>query len=92
MVGESGPERRSAVEQSPLEEFLATAELAGTRFVAGEGLGGVGGGGGGERGRAVASGAREGSEGAGMVAGLGAAGGWLGVTLPWSLPPAPQSA
>ncbi|NXJ16510.1 LSG1 GTPase, partial [Odontophorus gujanensis] len=32
--GESGPERRSAVEQSPLEEFLATAELAGTRFVA----------------------------------------------------------
>uniref|UniRef100_A0A8V0YQJ7 Large subunit GTPase 1 homolog n=1 Tax=Gallus gallus TaxID=9031 RepID=A0A8V0YQJ7_CHICK len=34
VVGESGPERRSAVEQSPLEEFLATAELAGTRFVA----------------------------------------------------------
>ena len=50
MVGESGPERRSAVEQSPLEEFLATAELAGTRFVAGEGLGSPGGGRGGERG------------------------------------------
>ncbi|NXD76523.1 LSG1 GTPase, partial [Halcyon senegalensis] len=32
--GESGPELRSAPEQSPLEEFLATAELAGTRFVA----------------------------------------------------------
>ncbi|XP_071898431.1 large subunit GTPase 1 homolog isoform X1 [Anas platyrhynchos] len=31
---EAGPEQRSAVEQSPLEEFLATAELAGTRFVA----------------------------------------------------------
>ncbi|KAI6063199.1 Large subunit GTPase 1-like protein isoform X1 [Aix galericulata] len=31
---EVGPEQRSAVEQSPLEEFLATAELAGTRFVA----------------------------------------------------------
>ncbi|NXD13856.1 LSG1 GTPase, partial [Nothocercus nigrocapillus] len=32
--GERGAERRSAAEQSPLEEFLATAELAGTRFVA----------------------------------------------------------
>uniref|UniRef100_A0A8C3KG58 Large subunit GTPase 1 homolog n=1 Tax=Calidris pygmaea TaxID=425635 RepID=A0A8C3KG58_9CHAR len=32
--GERGPELQSAVEQSPLEEFLATAELAGTRFVA----------------------------------------------------------
>ncbi|NXV15655.1 LSG1 GTPase, partial [Cepphus grylle] len=32
--GERGPELRSAAEQSPLEEFLATAELAGTRFVA----------------------------------------------------------
>ncbi|KAM6389120.1 large subunit GTPase 1 homolog isoform 2-T2 [Pluvialis apricaria] len=31
---ERGPELRSAAEQSPLEEFLATAELAGTRFVA----------------------------------------------------------
>ncbi|NXC06461.1 LSG1 GTPase, partial [Orthonyx spaldingii] len=31
---ERGPELRSAPEQSPLEEFLATAELAGTRFVA----------------------------------------------------------
>ncbi|XP_035190728.1 large subunit GTPase 1 homolog [Oxyura jamaicensis] len=31
---DAGPEQRSAVEQSPLEEFLATAELAGTRFVA----------------------------------------------------------
>lgn len=38
MGDEAGPEQRSAVEQSPLEEFLATAELAGTRFVAGEGL------------------------------------------------------
>lgn len=37
--GERGPELRSAPEQSPLEEFLATAELAGTRFVAGEGPG-----------------------------------------------------
>lgn len=36
--GERGPELRSAAEQSPLEEFLATAELAGTRFVAGEEL------------------------------------------------------
>ncbi|NXX12835.1 LSG1 GTPase, partial [Podargus strigoides] len=34
VVGERGPELRSAAEQSPLEEFLATAELAGTRFVA----------------------------------------------------------
>ncbi|KAM6257024.1 large subunit GTPase 1 homolog [Porphyrio hochstetteri] len=32
--GERGPKLRSAAEQSPLEEFLATAELAGTRFVA----------------------------------------------------------
>ncbi|XP_051482584.1 large subunit GTPase 1 homolog isoform X1 [Apus apus] len=32
--GERGPELRSAAEQSPLEEFLATAELAGTRFEA----------------------------------------------------------
>ncbi|XP_068262437.1 large subunit GTPase 1 homolog isoform X2 [Nyctibius grandis] len=32
--GERGPELRSAAEQSPLEEFLATAELAGTRFMA----------------------------------------------------------
>ncbi|NWI20298.1 LSG1 GTPase, partial [Crypturellus soui] len=32
--GERGAEQRSAAEQSPLEEFLATAELAGTRFVA----------------------------------------------------------
>lgn len=39
--GERGPELRSAAEQSPLEEFLATAELAGTRFVAGEGPGQV---------------------------------------------------
>ncbi|NXI44104.1 LSG1 GTPase, partial [Galbula dea] len=31
---ERGPELRSAPEQSPLEEFLATAELAGTRFEA----------------------------------------------------------
>ncbi|NXX87001.1 LSG1 GTPase, partial [Urocolius indicus] len=31
---ERGPDLRSAPEQSPLEEFLATAELAGTRFVA----------------------------------------------------------
>ncbi|NWZ14274.1 LSG1 GTPase, partial [Agelaius phoeniceus] len=34
VVAERGPELRSAPEQSPLEEFLATAELAGTRFVA----------------------------------------------------------
>lgn len=34
VCGERGPELRSAPEQSPLEEFLATAELAGTRFVA----------------------------------------------------------
>uniref|UniRef100_A0A803W049 Large subunit GTPase 1 homolog n=1 Tax=Ficedula albicollis TaxID=59894 RepID=A0A803W049_FICAL len=34
VVEERGPELRSAPEQSPLEEFLATAELAGTRFVA----------------------------------------------------------
>ncbi|RMC02111.1 hypothetical protein DUI87_21274 [Hirundo rustica rustica] len=34
VVVERGPELRSAPEQSPLEEFLATAELAGTRFVA----------------------------------------------------------
>ncbi|NXU14428.1 LSG1 GTPase, partial [Pardalotus punctatus] len=34
VVTERGPELRSAPEQSPLEEFLATAELAGTRFVA----------------------------------------------------------
>ncbi|XP_054691798.1 large subunit GTPase 1 homolog [Grus americana] len=34
MGGERVPELRSAAEQSPLEEFLATAELAGTRFVA----------------------------------------------------------
>ncbi|NXU47199.1 LSG1 GTPase, partial [Turnix velox] len=34
VVGERGPELRSEAEQSPLEEFLATAELAGTRFVA----------------------------------------------------------
>ncbi|KAM6063083.1 large subunit GTPase 1 homolog isoform 2-T2 [Chlamydotis macqueenii] len=34
VAGERGPELRSAPEQSPLEEFLATAELAGTRFVA----------------------------------------------------------
>ncbi|NWI62743.1 LSG1 GTPase, partial [Todus mexicanus] len=34
VCGERGPELRSAAEQSPLEEFLATAELAGTRFVA----------------------------------------------------------
>ncbi|NXS31690.1 LSG1 GTPase, partial [Pomatostomus ruficeps] len=33
-VAERGPELRSAPEQSPLEDFLATAELAGTRFVA----------------------------------------------------------
>lgn len=39
VVAERGPELRSAPEQSPLEEFLATAELAGTRFVAGEQLG-----------------------------------------------------
>lgn len=39
--GERGPDLRSAPEQSPLEEFLATAELAGTRFVAGEGRGQV---------------------------------------------------
>lgn len=39
VVAERGPELRSAPEQSPLEEFLATAELAGTRFVAGERLG-----------------------------------------------------
>lgn len=39
--GERGPDLRSAPEQSPLEEFLATAELAGTRFVAGEGPGQV---------------------------------------------------
>ncbi|XP_064008967.1 large subunit GTPase 1 homolog [Pogoniulus pusillus] len=32
--GDRGPELRSAPEQTPLEEFLATAELAGTRFVA----------------------------------------------------------
>ncbi|XP_054241936.1 large subunit GTPase 1 homolog [Indicator indicator] len=32
--GDRGPDLRSAPEQSPLEEFLATAELAGTRFVA----------------------------------------------------------
>ncbi|NXU95728.1 LSG1 GTPase, partial [Cettia cetti] len=34
VVVERGPELRSAPEQSPLEEFLATAELAGTRFAA----------------------------------------------------------
>ncbi|KAM4659272.1 large subunit GTPase 1 homolog isoform 2-T2 [Amazona ochrocephala] len=34
VCGERGPDLRSAPEQSPLEEFLATAELAGTRFVA----------------------------------------------------------
>ncbi|KAJ7412938.1 Large subunit GTPase 1 like protein [Willisornis vidua] len=34
VAAERGPELRSAPEQSPLEEFLATAELAGTRFVA----------------------------------------------------------
>uniref|UniRef100_A0A674GQC0 Large subunit GTPase 1 homolog n=2 Tax=Taeniopygia guttata TaxID=59729 RepID=A0A674GQC0_TAEGU len=34
LVAERGPELRSAPEQSPLEEFLATAELAGTRFMA----------------------------------------------------------
>ncbi|NXN78940.1 LSG1 GTPase, partial [Bombycilla garrulus] len=34
VVAERGPELRSAPEQSSLEEFLATAELAGTRFVA----------------------------------------------------------
>lgn len=39
VVTERGPELRSAPEQTPLEEFLATAELAGTRFVAGEQLG-----------------------------------------------------
>ncbi|KAM9008201.1 large subunit GTPase 1 homolog isoform 2-T2 [Ara ararauna] len=34
VCGERGPDLRSVPEQSPLEEFLATAELAGTRFVA----------------------------------------------------------
>ncbi|KAF4801776.1 Large subunit GTPase 1 like protein [Turdus rufiventris] len=34
VVTERGPELRSAPEQTPLEEFLATAELTGTRFVA----------------------------------------------------------
>ncbi|NXK60053.1 LSG1 GTPase, partial [Sylvietta virens] len=34
VVVERGPDLRSAPEQSPLEEFLATAELAGTRFAA----------------------------------------------------------